>query len=223
MRPWETKMRQAANAISGKPRPRDAEATQKRILAAAKREFSRLGLGGARVDDIAEKAKVNKRMIYHYFDSKENLFRRVLEDAYLDIRRAESKLDLDGMPAMAALEKLVRFTWDYYLEHPEFLTLVNSENLHKAKHLKTSRNIDAINRPLHNMVQDILERGVREGVFRTGIDEMQLNVTIAAISYYYFTNRYTGAVVYKRDFMTPDALERRIDFNVETILRLVRK
>lgn len=216
-------MRQAANAISGKPRPRDAEATQKRILAAAKREFSRLGLGGARVDDIAEKAKVNKRMIYHYFDSKENLFRRVLEDAYLDIRRAESKLDLDGMPAMAALEKLVRFTWDYYLEHPEFLTLVNSENLHKAKHLKTSRNIDAINRPLHNMVQDILERGVREGVFRTGIDEMQLNVTIAAISYYYFTNRYTGAVVYKRDFMTPDALERRIDFNVETILRLVRK
>jgi len=204
------------------PRARDAEATQKRILAAAKREFSRLGLGGARVDDIAEKASANKRMIYHYFGSKEDLFKKVLEDAYQDIRAAESKLDLAGLPAEAALENLVRFTWKYYLDHPEFLTLVNSENLHKARHLKTSQNIEAINRPLHGMVQDIIDRGVREGVFRSGIDEMQLNVTIAAVSYYYFTNRFTGAVVYKRDFMTPEALQARIDFNVDTILRLVR-
>lgn len=204
------------------PRTRDAEATQKRILAAAKREFSRLGLGGARVDDIAEKANANKRMIYHYFGSKEDLFKKVLEDAYQDIRAAESKLDLKGLPAEVALEKLVRFTWKYYLDHPEFLTLVNSENLHKARHLKSSQNIEAINRPLHNMVQDILDRGVREGVFRSGLDEMQLNVTIAAVSYYYFTNRFTGAVVYKRDFMTEEALQARIDFNVDTILRLVR-
>jgi AcrR family transcriptional regulator len=204
------------------PRSRDADATQKRILAAAKREFSRLGLGGARVDDIAEKANANKRMIYHYFGSKEDLFKKVLEDAYQDIRAAESKLDLAGVPAREALEKLVRFTWKYYLDHPEFLTLVNSENLHKARHLKTSTNIEAINRPLHGMVQDILDRGVREGVFRTGIDEMQLNVTIAAISYYYFTNRFTGAILYKRDFMTPAALEARINFNVDTILRLVQ-
>jgi AcrR family transcriptional regulator len=208
--------------LKGAPRSRDADATQKRILAAAKREFSRLGLGGARVDDIAEKANANKRMIYHYFGSKEDLFKKVLEDAYQDIRAAESKLDLAGLPAKEALEKLVRFTWKYYLDHPEFLTLVNSENLHKARHLKTSTNIEAINRPLHGMVQDILDRGVREGVFRAGIDEMQLNVTIAAVSYYYFTNRFTGAVLYKRDFMTPAALEARINFNVDTILRLVQ-
>lgn len=208
--------------LKAAPRSRDADATQKRILAAAKREFSRLGLGGARVDDIAEKANANKRMIYHYFGSKEDLFKKVLEEAYQDIRAAEAKLDLAGLPAKKALEKLVRFTWKYYLDHPEFLTLVNSENLHKARHLKTSTNIEAINRPLHGMVQDILDRGVREGVFRTGIDEMQLNVTIAAISYYYFTNRFTGAVLYKRDFMTPAALETRINFNVETVLRLVQ-
>lgn len=208
--------------LKAAPRSRDADATQKRILAAAKREFSRLGLGGARVDDIAEKANANKRMIYHYFGSKEDLFKKVLEEAYQDIRAAEAKLDLAGLPAKEALEKLVRFTWKYYLDHPEFLTLVNSENLHKARHLKTSTNIEAINRPLHGMVQDILDRGVHEGVFRTGIDEMQLNVTIAAISYYYFTNRFTGAVLYKRDFMTPAALETRINFNVETVLRLVQ-
>ena len=203
----------------GKPRLRDAEATQKRILAAAKRVFAQLGLGGARVDDIAEKAKANKRMIYHYFESKDRLFQTVLEQAYLEIRTAEAKLDLAELPAVEALEKLVRFTWKYYLDHPEFLTLVNSENLHKAKHLRASTNIEAINRPLHGMVQDIIDRGVREGVFREGIDEMQLNVTIAAISYYYFTNRFTGTVLYKRDFMSPEALKARIDFNVDTILR----
>lgn len=206
-----------------KPRPRNAEATQRRILAAAKKEFARSGLAGARVDVIAAKAKANKRMIYHYFGSKDRLFQTVIEDAYRDIRAAEAGLDLAGMPAAEALEKLVRFTWRYYLEHPEFLTLVNSENLHKAKHLKSSTSIEAINRPLHGMVQDILDRGVREGTFREGIDEMQLNVTIAAISYYYFTNRFTGTVLYKRDFMSAAALEARIDFNVETILRLVRR
>jgi len=204
-------------------RPRDAEATQRRILSAAKREFSRLGLAGARVDAIAAKAKANKRMIYHYFSSKEELFQKVLEEAYLDIRTAETKLNLDGLPAIAALEALVRFTWHYYLDNPEFLTLVNSENLHKAKHLKQSQRIQLINQPIHGTVQNILDRGVREGVFREGIDEMQLNLTVAAISYYYFTNRFTQAVLYNRDFMTPEALQERIDFNVETILRLVRR
>lgn len=218
-------MAEAADAgrPSGRGRPRDAEATQRRILAAAKREFARKGLAGARVDDIAEKAQANKRMIYHYFESKERLFQRVLEDAYLHIRSAEAKLDLDHLPADEALEKLVRFTWNYYLEHPEFLTLVNSENLHKARHLKASTDIRAINRPLNDMVHDILARGVAEGLFRPNIDPLQLNITIAAISYYYFTNRFTGAVIYQRDYMSPQALAERIAFNIETVLRLVMK
>src|SRR5690606_35926612 len=96
------------------------------------------GLGGARVDDIAEKAKSNKRMIYHYYGSKEDLFRIVLENVYLEIRAAEQKLNLKDLDPKAALERLVRFTWEYYLKNPEFLTLVNSENLHRAKHLKKS-------------------------------------------------------------------------------------
>jgi AcrR family transcriptional regulator len=113
-------------------RTRDAEATKARILQAAKKEFSKKGLGGARVDDIAEKANANKRMIYHYFQSKEGLFQTVLEAAYVDIRTAEQRLDLDHLEPREALERLVRFTWEYYLKNPEFLTLVNSENLHRA-------------------------------------------------------------------------------------------
>ncbi|MEP3435240.1 MAG: TetR/AcrR family transcriptional regulator [Hoeflea sp.] len=204
-----------------KPKLRDAEATRARILAAAKKVFSKSGLGGARVDDIAERANANKRMIYHYFGSKEDLFQAVLEEAYTDIRNAEQNLDLDHIPPREALEKLVRFTWDYYLKNPEFLTLVNSENLHRAKHLKKSEVIPVVSRRFVMMVKSLLDRGVADGTFRSGIDPTQLNITIAAIGYYYLTNRYTGAIVFERDLMTKEALDQRVTFNIETIMRLV--
>ncbi|PWE54840.1 TetR family transcriptional regulator [Metarhizobium album] len=204
-----------------KPRIRDAEATKTRILEAAKKEFAKNGLGGARVDDIAEKAKANKRMIYHYFESKEGLFQTVLEEAYLDIRSAEQKLHLEDLDPKAALEQLVRFTWEYYLKNPEFLTLVNSENLHRAKHLKKSDIVKSSSRKLVGMVSEILERGVAAGVFRSGIDPVQLNITIAAVGYYYLTNRFTGSIIYERDLMAKDALEDRIQFNIKTIMHLV--
>ena len=203
------------------PRARDADATKARILAAAKSEFARLGLGGARVDEIAEKASANKRMIYHYFGSKEDLFQVVLEEAYLDIRGAEQTLDLDHLAPRAALETLVRFTWDYYLDNPEFITLVNSANLHRGRHLKNSERIQSASRRLVSMVQNILDRGVAEGVFREGIDPVQLNITIAAIGYYYLTNRFTGGILFERDFMTKEALNQRLAFNIDTVMRLV--
>ena len=200
---------------------RDADATQKRILAAAKKEFAKNGLGGARVDEIAARAKANKRMIYHYFGNKEDLFQVVLEAAYQDIRTAEQKLELEHLPPREALEKLVRFTWDYYLKNPEFLTLVNSENLHKARHLKKSEVIEVLSKGFVAMVGGLLDRGVSDGVFRAGIDPVQLNITIAAIGYYYLTNRFTGNIVYKRDLMAEEALNDRIAFNIDTIMRLV--
>jgi len=204
-----------------KTRVRDADATRARILEAAKTEFARLGLGGARVDEIADKAQANKRMIYHYFGSKEDLFKAVLEEAYLDIRSAEQELRLAHLSPKDALVKLVTFTWNYYLENPEFITLVNSENLHRARHLKGSERLRVASRRFTQMVRDILDRGVAEGVFRPGIDPVQLNITIAAIGYYYLTNRFTGAILFERDFMTKEALDERLAFNVETILRLV--
>ena len=203
------------------PRPRDAEATQRRILDAAKFEFARKGLSGARVDIIARRADANKRMIYHYFNSKEELFQRVIEDAYIDLRTAEQNLNLEHLPPEEALESLVRFTWKYYLDNPEFLSLVNNENLHAAKHLKQSKVIPLFGRMV-NMVQEILKRGEEKGSFRAGIDPVQLNITIAALGYYYLTNRHTGSILFEKDFMAREALEERIEFNIETVLRLVK-
>lgn len=202
---------------------RSAAATQKRILTAAKKAFARKGLGGARVDEIALSANANKRMIYHYFGDKENLFLRVLEDAYIDIRQAEQSLELDSLPPKEALDKLVQFTWKYYISNPEFITLVNSENLHRARHLKKSKIIEHTNQQLTSLVEKLLERGVNEGVFREGIDPVQLNITIAAIGYYYLTNRYTGTIIYQRDLGSKESFEDRLKFNLKTIQRLVHK
>ncbi|MGI9503346.1 MAG: TetR/AcrR family transcriptional regulator [Geminicoccaceae bacterium] len=204
-----------------KPRIRDADATKARILAAARSEFARLGLGGARVDEIAEKAGANKRMIYHYFGSKDDLFQVVLEEAYLDIRNAEQELNLDHLAPREAIETLVRFTWSYYLNNPEFITLVNSANLHKARHLESTDRIRAASQRFVSMVSSILDRGVTKGVFRPGIDPVQLNITIASIGYYYLTNRFTGGILFERDFMTKKALDQRLAFNIDTVMRLV--
>ncbi|RWR09136.1 TetR/AcrR family transcriptional regulator [Paenirhodobacter populi] len=204
------------------PRTRDAEATKARILKAALNEFARYGLAGARVDTIAEKAKANKRMLYHYFGSKEELFQIVLENAYLDIRQAEQKLRLHELDPVEALERLVRFTWEYYLKHPEFIRLVNSENLHRGQHLRKSKLVSIFSRKLVEMVSGILDRGVAQGVFRPGVDPVHLNLTIAAIGFYYLTNRYTGSIIFERDLMDKAALDERLTFNIDTILRLVR-
>ena len=208
---------------TNKTKKRGALATKRRILLSAKKAFAKKGLGGARIDNIADSAKANKRMIYHYFGNKTDLFLKVLEDAYTDIRYAEQQLELDSLPAKEALDKLVRFTWNYYLANPEFITLVNSENLHQARHLKQSKIIDDISQKFVLMVERLLKRGVAEGVFRTGIDPIQLNITIAAIGYYYLTNRYTGSIVYKKDLGTEEAYEERLEFNLTTIRRLVHK
>lgn len=208
--------------VKPKARPRDADATKARILAAAKAEFAANGLGGARVDEIAAKAEANKRMIYHYFGSKEELFRTVLEQAYLGIRNAEQELRLEHLPAKEALLRLVEFTWRYYLDNPEFITLVNSENLHRARHLKQTSDVTPSTRRLVHMVQEILDRGAEDGTFRPDVDAVQLNITIAAIGYYYITNRFTGSLLFERDLMASDALDERLAFNLDTIWRMVR-
>ncbi|MGE0239015.1 MAG: TetR/AcrR family transcriptional regulator [Parvibaculaceae bacterium] len=210
-------------AKSGARKGRDAEATKRDILAAATVEFSRKGLGGARVDAIALRAKANKRMIYHYFGSKEKLFAAVLEAAYGHIRSAELALPLAELAPEVALERLMRFTWDYYLAHPEFISLVNSANLHKARHVQGSQRFRASGPPFVGLVKAILDRGVASGVFRPGLDPIQLNITIAAIGYYYLTNRFTSGILFGRDFMSERNLAERFAFNLDTILRLVRK
>jgi len=202
---------------------RDPGRTRQRILDAATVEFARYGLGGARVDRVAARAGANKRMLYYYFGSKEALFLAALEARYAHIRSAELGLDLGTLAPQAALERLVRFTWDYFIAHPEFLTFLNSENLHKGRHVRKSRRVLDLHSPLVQMLAEILARGVREGLFRKGVDPVQLYISIAAEGYFYLSNRYTLSRIFARDLMAPDALAERAGHNVAMILNAVRK
>ena len=197
---------------------RDPERTKARILAAATAEFARYGLGGARVDRIAARAGANKRMLYYYFRDKDNLFLAALEARYAHIRAAERALDLEHLEPRAALRRLVEFTWNYFLEHPEFLTLLNSENLHKGRHVRRSRRVPQMHSTLVETLRGVLKRGERTGVFRTGVDPVQLYISIAGEGYFYLSNRYTLAQIFKRDLMSKRALAERARHNSDMIL-----
>ena len=204
-------------------RPRDPERTRQRILDAATGEFARYGLGGARVDRIAARAGANKRMLYYYFGDKERLFLAALEERYAHIRNAERALELEHVAPVEALRRLIDFTWQYFIDHPEFMTLLNSENLHKGRHVARSRRVREMHSPLVATLRRVLERGEREGVFRKGIDPVQLYISIAGEGYFYLSNRYTLAQIFKRDLMSKSALTARARHNATMILNAVRR
>lgn len=208
-------------AEPAEPRSRDADRSQAIILNAARDEFAEHGLGGARVDRIAKRAGLNKRLIYYYFEDKEKLFQAVLEQAYQHIREAEHKLNLLEQQPASAIRSLVEFTWNYYLAHPEFLTLLNSANLHRARHLEASQSAREMNSPLIATLGEILERGRKDGSFRGGIDPLQLYVSIAGLSYFYLSNNHTLSAIFGRDLMTPKSRSERLSHICEMTLGYV--
>jgi AcrR family transcriptional regulator len=228
-----TRASEAEPATAGKARPepravrtsrvRDPKITSARILAAAKTEFARKGLAGARVDTIAARAKINKRMIYHYFKSKEDLYLAVLEEAYGDLRRAERLVDFEGREPEDAIVALVDFTWNYYRGNPELLRLIVTENIHQARYLKRSKKIREMHSPFVALIGELLERGVRQGVFREGIDPNQLYISIAALGFYYLNNRWTLSVIYGIDLGAEPEMEKRRTIMVDTILSYLRR
>jgi AcrR family transcriptional regulator len=201
---------------------RDPERTQAQILAAATAEFTAKGLGGARVDEIAHRARVNKRMIYHYFGDKEGLYLAVLETAYSGIRTAELGLHLADKDPVEGMRELVLFTWQYFIHHPEFLSLLGTENLHHASYLKRSKKIRDLHSPLVGMIAGLLERGAKQGTFRRGVDPVDLYISIAALGFFYMSNRFTLSTIFGRDLAAPANLAARGRHIVEVVLAYLK-
>lgn len=202
-------------------RRRDADATRARILAAATQEFARHGLAGARGDRIARAARSSERMVYYYFGSKEGLFRAVLEAAYISLQQAERSVHLDDLPPAQALDEFCRFVWRYYLDHPEFIGLVNTENQYRAAHLKKSPQLEELVSPIIRLLSGLLARGAAAGVFRRGIDAVELYIAIAALGYFYLSNSATLSAVLGRDLRAPEHLEAHWRAAAEVIRRYV--
>ena len=160
---------------------RDPEGMRLRILEAAKQEFAAHGLAGARVDRIAAKAGANKRMLYYHVGKKDDLYLAVLEGAYEKIRVEERGLDLEHLDPPEAIERLIGFTWNYFIRNPEFLALLNTENLARARHLKRSTKVKSMHSPFVEMIRTVVTRGVESGDFLVAVDPVQLYISIAAL------------------------------------------
>ena len=193
------------------------------IVEVATKEFADKGLSGARIDEIAALTHTSKRMIYYYFTSKEGLYVAVLEEAYRRIRSIEATLNLDDLEPEAALRKLVGFTFDYQLANPDFIRLVMTENIHNGEFLAQSKTIQQLNVPVINAVKAVYDRGVKAGVFRRGLDAVELHMSISALCFFNVANRHTFALIFKRDMTDPEAMEGRRKNIVEMLARYVHK
>jgi AcrR family transcriptional regulator len=202
-------------------RVNDPEGTKRNIIEVATREFAENGLSGARIDEIAAKTKSSKRMIYYYFGSKEGLYLRVLENAYSKVRATEATLQLEHLPPREALEKLVRFTFDHHNDNEDFIRLVMIENIHHGEYLARSTVIQELNVTAIDAIADIYRRGVEEGLFRPGLDPVELHWQISALCFFNVSNRATFSKIFKRDLASDRSLASRRQRTVEMVLRFV--
>ncbi|MET0675776.1 MAG: TetR/AcrR family transcriptional regulator [Bradyrhizobium sp.] len=205
-----------------KPQRRDPLATQRKLLTAARREFADSGLAGARVDEIAARAGVNKQLVYHYFGDKDALYRAVIEWVYEEIRAQERELNLDGLPPQQAIKKLIESSFDYLAAHPDFIALLNDENRDGARHVRGSRKLEAMHSPLVSMVSTILSDGVKAGVFRKGINAVHLYISIAGLSYFYFSNTPTLSAIFGKDLSSQAARLARRKHVVDLVMHSLR-
>ena len=202
-------------------RKRDAEATRARILAVATEAFAAGGFDGARVDAIARGAKVNINLVYYYFGSKEALFVTVMERALATLRERHRDMELRALPPREAMEALTRSIFRLYVEWPGLIGLLTSENMHEARHIAQSDTIVRLYDPLLAFIEETLARGAEEGVFRRGVDPVDLFVSIDAEGYFYVSNRHTLGLLLHEDLMEPARLARREAHCVEVILRFL--
>ena len=204
-------------------RTNDPERTQANILQVAEIEFGEKGLAGARIDEIAAATKTSKRMIYYYFGSKEGLYLAVLEESYRRVRDIESELHLEDLEPEQALRRLVAFTFDHHLAHENYIRLVMSENINRGQFLAQSPRIQELNVPAIAAIKRLYQRGVKLGVFRTGLDAVDLHASISALSFFNVSNRHTFGLIFKLDMKSSAYVAHRRDNVVEMIVRFVRK
>lgn len=204
------------------PRRRDPASTQHKLLAAARLEFARNGLAGARVDDIAARAGVNKQLVYHYFGDKDALYFAVLQGMYHELKDYERKLCLDGLDPDQTLRKLIMSAFDYLVMHPDVVSILNDENRNDAAHIRNLERFSEIGVSLLRLFSRTLNRGVRDGLFRRGVNPEQLYISIAALSYFYFSGMPTLSVMLGKDLTSKAALRQRRKHVVDFVMNSLR-
>ena len=199
----------------------DPEGVKANILSIALEEFSRNGLSGARMDEIAARTKTSKRMIYYYFGDKQGLYRRVLEEAYRKVRQGEEALMLDHLPPKEGLRQLVEFTFDHHSGTPDFIRLVMIENIHHGHYLKHSDVIRNLNQAAISNIETLYRKGVAEGVFRDGLSPLAIHWQISALSFFNVSNQMTFSMLFGDELFTAPGQTMLRKQAADAVLRFV--
>ncbi|MCZ7501816.1 MULTISPECIES: TetR family transcriptional regulator [Agrobacterium] len=216
-----TKTATSKGTAETRPAKRDPEGVRRDILSVAMEEFSQNGLSGARIDEIAARTRTSKRMIYYYFTDKESLYQHVLEEAYAKVRGGESDLGLDDLEPVAGLEKLCRFTFDHHRRNPAFIRMVMIENIHHGRHMQSSGTIRELNRTAIEALESVLVRGQQSGIFRQGIDALELHWQISALSFFNVSNVATFSFIFGDSLFTDEGQETLSQHASDMVLRYV--
>jgi AcrR family transcriptional regulator len=202
-------------------RTQDPEGVKRNIIEIASEEFALNGLSGARIDEIAARTRTSKRMIYYYFGDKEGLYLAALEDAYRTVREGEAKLDVEGLSPVDALRRIVEFTFDHHHRHEDFIRMVMIENIHHGEYLERSKELRRLNVSAIDTMESVYRRGVAEGVFRKGLDPIELHWQVSALCFFNVSNRATFSKIFGRDTGTTKAQNSLRRNAVEMMLRYV--
>lgn len=199
-------------------KPKAPEANRARIVAAAIDEFAARGFKGASMDAIAARTHTTRALINYYFGSKEQLYLAVLEGVYAEIREAEAELDLDHLEPAAAIRRIVEFTYHYYLEHEGFVRIVVAENQARGRHLKKSKTMRTLNRPIIERLARVIQRGQLAGLFRKDADPVEIHKAIAALGMFNVTNQYTFGAIFQREMGAKGDIARRHEIIADMIV-----
>ncbi len=194
-----------------------------KLLKAARDEFAERGLAGARVDAIANKSGINKRLLYHHIGNKEAIYARVMLEAYREIRAGEEKLHLAELGPREAMTRLVGFTFDHFRANPWFIRLLSTENMLRARHVSKIKDLKALHSPIIRQIREILARGQKQGLFRKGVNPLQLYVSIAGLSYFYLSNIHTLSVVFATSLSEPRRMAQRRKHAIEVVVAYVEE
>jgi len=222
MKTTEDSLAEAPLPVPVKGRKNNPEKTRDNILQAAIVEFVAQGLSGARVDAIAERTHTSKRMIYYYFNSKEQLYAEVLEKLYGNIRRTETGLNLDALEPMQAIQRLVEFTFDHHDRNVDFVRIVCIENIHNGENVKQSPTIRALSQNIVETLDKLLRRGESEGLFRQGVDAIDLHLMISSFCFYRISNRHTFSEIFQIDLVDEQVRQRHKDMICDSVTRYLR-
>jgi AcrR family transcriptional regulator len=206
----EDSMEEKSDAPQKPRQTRDAELTRRTLMDCALQEFAQHGFSGARAERIVKKARRNIRMLYHYFGNKENLYIAVLENAYVTIRAQEAKLQIDTRRPLEGLLKLMDFTFNYFASNPYFEGLLRTENMMRGKYVRRSKRVTETAFPLRQMINEMIENGQQQGLFRPGLDAAQLYLTITALSRFHLANAYSMSALLKLDMSTREWRAERL-------------